>query len=94
MVPLSASKTKRLLYKVEPLKVDMVDTEEDDYSELYKRAQGQASQGMSAYQAFFMSLTGDDKARLNENNDHDAFKKMAGEMDSVNSSQENNLSNN
>lgn len=81
MVPLSASKTKRLLYKVEPLKVDTVDTEEDDYSELYKRAQGEASQGMSSYQDFFMSLSKGDKARLNENNDHDAFKKIASEMD-------------
>lgn len=94
MVPISTSKTKRILYKVEPLKVDMVDTEEDDYPELYKRAQGQASQGIAAYQDFYMSLNGDDKARLNENNDHDAFKKMASEMDSINSSQENNLSNN
>jgi len=83
-VPLTASKTKRLLYKVNPLKVDMVDVEEDDYPELYKRAQAQASQGLAIYQDFFMSLDDDDKTRLIEKNDHDGFKKMAGEMDDVN----------
>lgn len=93
-VPLTASKTKRLLYTIKPLKVDMVDIEEDDYPELYKRAQGQASQGMAVYQEFFMSLNKDDKGRLIEKNDHDAFKKVAEEMDDVNSSQKNNISDN
>lgn len=66
----------------------------DDYPELYKRAQGQASQGMTIYRDFFASLNDNDKTRLIDKNDHDGFKKMAEEMDDVNSSQENNISNN
>jgi len=79
-VPLTASKTKRMLYTVKPLKVDMVDVE-DNYPELYKRAQDQASQGLTAYQDFYMSLNGDDKARLNEKNDHTEFKTIATGID-------------
>lgn len=88
MVPLSASKTKRLLYRVSPLKVDTVDadlTDEEtqqasnvvDYSEIYHRAQGQAYQGMNAYKDFFGSLNSEDKKRLNDKGDHEKFKKIA-----------------
>lgn len=80
-ISLTASKTKRLLYKVTSLKVDMVDVEEDDYPELYKRAHGQASQGLAIYQEFFMSLNEDDKARLVEKNDHTGFKTIATGVD-------------
>lgn len=87
MVPLSASKTKRLLYRVEPFKVDNNSFEEDDYPELYIRAQAQAGQGLATYQNFFMSLTDDDKSRLIDKNDHHGFKTMAKDIDSDKSAQ-------
>lgn len=75
-VPLTASKTKRMLYTVKPLKVDMVDIQ-DDYDQLYKRGQDAASFGLDAYKNFFSSLNKDDKKRLSDKKDHDYFKKIA-----------------
>lgn len=66
--------------------VDSGIQQEDDYPELYKRAQDQAYQGLTAYQEFFMSLNEDDKARLNEKNDHTGFKTIATGIDADSSS--------
>lgn len=87
MVPLSASKTKRLLYRISPLKVDTVDdgtqqaSNVADYSEIYHRAQGQAHQGTGAYKDFFSSLNSEEKRRLTDNGDHEKLKKIAEDVD-------------
>lgn len=50
---------------------------EDDYPKIYHHAQGQAYQGMAAYQDFFLSLNSEDKKRLNDSGDHEKFKNIA-----------------
>lgn len=82
MVPLSASKTKRLLYRVEPLKVDMVDEgsvddEIEPYETLYDRAKEQAGNGVSNYEDFFGALNKNDRQRLFNAGDHDKLKDLA-----------------
>lgn len=86
MVPLSASKTKRLLYRVEPLKVDMVDEgsvddEIEPYETLYNRAKEQAENGVSNYEDFFKALNKKDRQRLFNAGDHDKLKDFAASIE-------------
>lgn len=87
MVPLSASKTKRLLYRVSPLKVDTVNEEvqqaskADDYPKIYEHAKDQAHQGMDAYKAHFASLNPQHKKCLNDSGDHEKLKQIAEKAD-------------
>lgn len=87
-VPLSASKTKRVLFKILPLKVNMDfpgDNDDanqlTDFDDLYKNAQNAAAQGMDAYKAFFIGLSGPDKNQIK--GDHESFKKTATEVDAA-----------
>lgn len=77
-VPLTASKTKRVLYKVKPLKVDMVDVEEEEtYEDFYERAKEQAENGFSKYKIFFKALNPENKKRLDDAGDHQKLKELA-----------------
>ena len=81
-VPLSASKTKRVLYRVSPLKADpvkkdMTDEEVEEYADLYDRSCEQAENGMSFYKDFFGALSAADKTRLKDSGDHDKLKILA-----------------
>lgn len=77
-VALTASKGKRKLHQVKPLKVDMGNVDpEIDYQELMKKAQDSASYGVTEYQEYFMSLTASDKKRLNDSGDHEKLKTIA-----------------
>jgi len=73
---LSASKTKKVSYKVLPLKVDMVDTE-------IVGGEKHAKQGMEAYKAFYESLSPADQKIINNSGDHDKFKQIAEDADNV-----------
>ncbi len=85
-VPLSASKTKRVLYRVSPLKVEKTKTETpaeevEEYADLYDRACEQAENGMSYYKDFFGALSKADKTRLKDSGDHDKLKVLAEAME-------------
>ena len=84
-VPLSASKTKRILYNIKPLKIDMADqddnSEAESYEDLYERAKEQASIGFSAYKDFFVKLIERDKARLDAKGDHEKLKKLGQDVE-------------
>lgn len=57
-VPLTASKTKRMLYKVKPLKVDMVDTD------LLDDARNEAKNGKDSFTKWFNTLSKEDRAQV------------------------------
>ena len=79
-IQLSASKTKRILYNVKPLKIEVVNDNaagDETYEDLYERAKAQASIGFSAYKDFFVKLNDGDKARLDAKGDHEKLKNLA-----------------
>lgn len=82
-VPLTASKTKRMPYKVLPLKID-IDVPEDDPStsddasqEVYDLARAQAENGTAAYRDFFAALSKVEKQTLVDAGNHDRLKVLA-----------------
>lgn len=88
LVPLSASKTKRLLYRISPLRVDMDNTgpsdeeaRQDNYPKIYEHAKDQAHQGTDAYKAHFASLSPQHKKCLNDSGDHEKLKQIAEKAD-------------
>lgn len=84
-VPLSASKTKRILYNIKPLKIDMADPDDaiaaESYEDLYERAKEQATIGFSAYREFFVKLNDGDKAQLDAKGDHEKLKKLGQDVE-------------
>lgn len=80
-VPLTASKTKRLLYTVKPLKIDITvpedATDNDTSQEVYELAKAQAENGTVAYKDFFGALSKAERQALDDSGDHERLKALA-----------------
>lgn len=63
-IPLSASKTKRFLYRVSPLKIEKVDQTAND--DIHKSAEEAANKGSDSFRKFYKGLSPDQRAIVSQ----------------------------